>query len=89
MTHVYDAEGCFLLLGAIVRLWWRDALRKQDSLDDVAAFLERLPEDLLDGPPPYYTKRRRHDHHLETEELPDWPMRSHRGPAYSRRGIGG
>lgn len=84
---MYDIEGCFLLLGAIIRIWWRDALRQRDSLDDLATFLERSTEDLQDGPPPYYTKRQ-HDHYLDTEDLPDWPIRFRRGPAYTHRGLG-
>jgi hypothetical protein len=85
---LYDIEGCYLLLSAIVRIWWRDALREQDSLEDVASFLGCTPDDLADGPPKYYTKRRQHDHYLDSEDLPDWPIRPRHGPAYTRRGIG-
>jgi hypothetical protein len=80
---MYDINGCTLLLAAIVRLWWRDALRGRDSLDDLARFLEQSPNDLLEAPTVIYHAGRGHD------DLPDRrPPSYRRGPAYTRRGIG-
>lgn len=85
---MYDSDGCLLLLSAIVRIWWRDALRSQTELAELATFLEVKPADLAGGPPPYRTPRNNYADHLSDrpEPTPAWPLRR-RGP-YRRYGIG-
>lgn len=55
----YDPDGCAMLLAAIVRRWWLDALFQRSLLCDLADFLEVDVRTLEDTrPAKFYAERR-------------------------------
>lgn len=55
---MYDNEGCMLLLAAIVRRWWMDAIKVNPALiPGLADFLEIAPAEVLKKVPDHYSRR--------------------------------